>query len=571
MPDDRSRSSHLSTILQLVVWSVGVGVVLSALGITPANIVERLGFIIRRISDLGFGAVHWAIQYFLLDFLLGAVFVVPIWLIMTLMRGRFTLMHAPQVAATTEPMPTLGRVLALAVPIMLANASTPLIGFVDAAVVGQIGDAALIGGVALGAAIFNAIYWCVGFLRMSTTGFAAQALGARDGTEIAATLIRALLIAVAIGVAVVVFQAPIRRAFLWVLGGSPAVQAATTDYYNWRIWAAPAGLVNFALLGWFIGLGRTMVAFWLQVLANILNVIFAVLFVTVLGWGVPGVGLAALLGEWAATIGGLAIAVREFRTRGATPDRAAVLAPAKLTAMFAANRDIMIRTVCVLAAGQIFLRLSAGQGDAALAANALLLTLLTITHFMLDGYANASETLVGQAIGAKDRARLDHSVYLAAIATGITGIAVGVAIWLGSGGLIAFMTTNADVRALTSGYILWAAILPFISVWCFLLDGAFIGATRTADMRDMMVLSFIAYLAALAVFVPAFGNHGVWAAHCVFFIARAVTLAWKYPALARELERPAYSADPTGVARGGQSQMLARRRNRPGFAGGSNS
>jgi multidrug resistance protein, MATE family len=435
-----------------------------------------------------------------------------------------------------EPMPTLGRVLALAVPIMLANASTPLIGFVDAAVIGRLGDAAPIGGVALGAAIFNAIYWSVGFLRMSTTGFAAQALGARDGVEIAATLVRALLIAIAIGVAVVVLQAPIQQGFLWVLGGSPAVQAATTAYYDWRIWAAPAGLVNFALLGWFIGLGRTMVAFWLQVLANVLNISFALLFVPVLGWGVPGVGLAAFLGEWAAAIGGLVIAAREFQARGATLDRAAVLAPAKLRAMFAANRDIMIRTVCVLAASQIFLRLSAGQGDAALAANALLLTLLTITYFMLDGYAHATETLVGQAIGAKDRPRLDRSVHLAAIAAGMTGVVAGLVIWASSEAIIAFMTTNADVRSLTSNYIVWVALLPFLGVWCFLLDGVFIGATRTADMRDMMLLSFVVYLAALGLFVPAFGNHGIWAAHCVFFIARAITLAWKYPGLARAAE-----------------------------------
>ncbi len=438
--------------------------------------------------------------------------------------------------AAVEPMPTLGRVLALAVPIMLANASTPLIGFVDVAVVGRLGDAALIGGVALGSAIFNAIYWCVGFLRMSTTGFAAQALGARDNVEIAATLVRALLIACVIGTGIVVLQVPVQKAFLWVLGGSPAVQAATMAYFDWRIWAAPAGLVNFALLGWFIGLGRTMVAFWLQVLANMLNIGFALIFVPVLDWGVSGVGLAAFLGEWAAAIGGLVIAARELRARGAASGRAAVFAPAKLRAMFAANRDIMIRTVCVLAASQIFLRLSAGQGDAALAANALLLTLLTITYFMLDGYAHATETLVGQAIGARDRPRLDRSVHLAAIAAGITGVVAGMVIWASSETIIAFISTNADVRSLASSYVVWAAILPFIGVWCFLLDGVFIGATRTADMRDMMLLSFGVYLATLAILAPAFGNHGIWAAHCVFFIARAITLAWKYPELARAAE-----------------------------------
>ncbi len=450
-------------------------------------------------------------------------------------------MHGPKGAgpkgagpksAEPEPMPTLGRVLALAVPIMLANASTPLIGFVDAAVIGRLGDAALIGGVALGAAIFNAIYWCVGFLRMSTTGFAAQALGARDDVEITATLVRALLIAIVIGAGVLILQTPVKHGFLWFLGGSPAVQAATSAYYDYRIWAAPAGLLNFALLGWFIGLGRTMVAFWLQVLANSLNIVVAVVLVIGLGWGVPGVGLAALIGEWTAAIGGVVLATRELRARGATLDRAVVLTPAKLRAMFASNRDIMIRTVCVLGSAQIFLRLSAGQGDAALAANALLLSLLYITYFLLDGYANATETLVGQAIGAKDRARLDHSVGIAAVAAGITGLAVGVLIWLSSASIIGYMTVNAEVRALSSSYIIWAAILPFVGVWCFLLDGVFIGATRTADMRDMMVLSFAVYLAVLAAFVPAFGNHGLWAAHCVFFIVRAATLAWKYPGLA---------------------------------------
>ena len=436
-------------------------------------------------------------------------------------------------------MPTLGRVLALAVPIMLANASTPLIGFVDAVVVGRLGDAALIGGVALGAAIFNAIYWCVGFLRMSTTGFAAQALGARDGVEIAATLARALLVALVLGVTVVIFQAPIRAGFQWFLGGSPAVQAATTAYYDWRIWAAPAGLANFALLGWFIGLGRTMVAFWLQLLANMLNIVFALLFAPVLGWGVSGVGLAAFLGEWAAALGGLVLALRESRVRGALVDRAALLAPAKLRAMFAANRDIMIRTVCLLVAGQIFLRLSAGQGDEALAANALLLTILMITYFLLDGYSHATETLVGQAIGARDRPRLDRSVHLAAVAAGITGLTVGLLTWLASPSIIAFMTTSEAVRALASSYIVWVALLPFIGVWCFLLDGVFIGATRTGDMRNMMVLSFLAYLVALAALAPLFGNHGLWAANAVFFIVRAITLARKYSGLARTAERTA--------------------------------
>lgn len=430
--------------------------------------------------------------------------------------------------------PTVGSILALAVPVMLANTSAPLIGVVDAAVVGRLGDAALIGGVALGAAIFNAVYWCVSFLRMSTTGFAAQALGARDSTEIAATLARALLIALCIGLAVIVLRAPILRAFLWFMGGSPTVQAATITYFDWRLLAAPAGLMNFALVGWLIGLGRTLAAFWLQVLANVVNIALSLLLVPGLGWGVAGVGLAALVAEWVAALGGLALAFNLIRARGAVVDRQTLLAPAKLSAMFAANRDIMIRSICVLAATQIFLKISAGQTDAALAANALLLTFLSVTSSLLDGYANAAETLVGQAIGARDRALLDRSVHLAGIASGITGLAMGVFFWFASDAIIAFVTPSVEVRAAAHTYIVWVALMPFVAVWCFLLDGVFIGATRTADMRDMMVLSFIAYLAALGVCVPLFGNHGLWIAQGVFFIARAISLGWKYPALAAQ-------------------------------------
>ncbi len=440
-------------------------------------------------------------------------------------------------ALSPVPTPTLWGVIALAAPIMLANASTPLIGFVDAAVIGQLGDAALIGGVAVGAAIFNAIYWCVGFLRMSTTGFTAQAYGARDRTEIAATLQRALLIAAVLGMAVVVFQTPIRRGFLWFLGGSPAVQAATTAYYDRRIWAAPAGLANFALLGWFIGLGRTKVVFWIQLLSNALNIAFAVVFVPLLGWGVSGVGLAAFLSEVAAVAGGLYYARRELALHRAVASRTALLDKAKLSALFAANRDIMIRTVCVLAVGQIFIRLGATQGDAVLAANALLASLLMITYYLLDGYSHAVETLAGQAVGARDRPRLDLSIRLAAIAAGITSALIGVVLWFSAGPVIAFMTTNGEVQTQAGANFAWVASLPLIAVGCFLLDGVFIGATRTVDMRNMMLLSFAVYLAALAIAFPALGNHGLWLAQAVFFITRALTLAWKYPDLAASVKR----------------------------------
>lgn len=432
----------------------------------------------------------------------------------------------------TRPAVSYREVFTLAAPIMLSNATTPLIGFVDATVVGQLGNAALIGGVAMASVMFNAIYWVFGFLRMGTSGFTAQAAGARDETEVAATAIRALVLAVGVGAVVILVQAPLSRAFFWFLGGSQEVQAAARTYFDWRIWATPAGLVNFALLGWFIGLGRTGMAFWLQFGLNILNIVFALLFTLYLGFGVAGVGAAALFAEWGAAIAGLVIVARELTKRGANVTRAEILQPSKLRSMFAANRDILIRTTCVLAAAQVFMRMSAAQGDVALAANALLLNILYIIYYLLDGYANAAETLVGQAIGARDRPRLDETVSKIFIVGAITALGVGALLLVAGPRIVAIMTPNVDVRALAASYMPWAVVMPFVAVWCFVYDGIYIGATRTVDMRNMMLVSFAAYLAALALFVPPFGNHGVWAAHNAFFIIRALTLRWKYPSLA---------------------------------------
>ncbi len=436
------------------------------------------------------------------------------------------------VALKPSTAPSLRDLLALALPIMASNATAPLVGFVDAVVVGQLGSAHLIGGVAMAATIFSAIFWIFGFLRMGTTGFTAQAHGAGDADAVAATLGRALLIAVVCGLAVVLMQKPLQAGFLAFLGGSENVQAAAREYYDIRIWAAPAGLVNFALMGWLIGRGRTMTSFWLQLGLNVANILFSLLFTIRLGWGVTGVGLAALIAEWLAAFAGLAVAARDLKAAGARLKAADIFDPVRLKSMLAANRDIMIRTACVLAVSQIFVKVGASQGDVALAANVVLANLLYITYYMLDGYAFATETLVGQAIGAKDRARLDGAVRVSFWAAGITGIAAGLVIWLTGPALVAFMTTDPDVRTLAASFLPWAAVLPFIAVWCFQYDGIFIGATRTVDMRNMMILSFAIYLAAVFVLVPLFANHGIWMAQSVFFAVRAVTLAVKYPALA---------------------------------------
>ncbi len=434
-----------------------------------------------------------------------------------------------------EPPLSLRDVLAIALPITLSNATAPLVGLVDTAVIGQLGQPHLIGGVAIAANIFSTLYWLLGFLRMGTTGFAAQAIGAGDDQEVAATLLRAIGFAVIAGVLLIALQTPIRGAFLYLLGGSEAVQAAARSYFDIRIWAAPAGLINLALIGWFIGLGRAMTAFKLQLGLNGLNIVLAIGLVAGAGFEVQGVGIAALVAEVIAAGAGLLLAWRELDARGASPSWASVLDVARFKTVVTASGDIMLRTACVLGAVMIFVAQGAKAGDATLAANAVLSSILMVSIYFLDGYAFAAETLVGQAVGARDRERFDRAVWLATLACAVTGIAVAGSVFIFGPLIIDGMTTHADVRGGARTFLIWAAISPLIGIWCFLLDGIFIGATRTRDMRNMMLISFAVYLVALAALVPWLGNHGLWAAYNLFFVARAFTLGSRYPSLRRSV------------------------------------
>jgi MATE family multidrug resistance protein len=424
-------------------------------------------------------------------------------------------------------------VVAIALPIMLSNATVPLIGFADTVVVGQLGQAHLIGAVAVGATIFNFLYWGFGFLRMGTTGLTAQALGAQDGQEVAANLYRALLIAVGAGGAMIVAQSLIAWAAFRIMGASAEVEAAARTYFAIRIWAAPAGLVNFALLGWFIGLGRAGLAFAIQIFLNILNVALAVLFVIGLELGIPGVGAAALLAEWSAAILGLALARADLVRRGATAPLARVLDPGRMKRTFQVNTDIMIRTLCALTAFVFFMAQSARAGDLVLAANAVLNSISMVAVYLLDGFAFAAESLVGRSIGARVQSRFREAVVVSTIWAGATGALLSLGIWFAGPLIIEFMTTSAEVRSVSNVYLIWAALMPIVGVWCFQLDGIFIGATRTADMRNMMILSVVAFFAVWSVLQPLYGNHGLWMSILVFNVVRALTLLARFPALER--------------------------------------
>ena len=370
---------------------------------------------------------------------------------------------------------------------------------------------------------------------MGTTGLTAQAAGARNQSEIAASLSRALMMALIIGAALILLQAPITRVALELLGASDRVSQPAATYIEIRIWAAPAGLANFALLGWFIGLGRADIAFYLQLLLNGINIVLSLIFVLNLGWAVPGVAVAALIAEYAAVAAGLLIAAKELRQRSAFTDLEAIMQIPQLRRVFAVSRDIFIRTLSVQIAITFFVAQGARSGDVTLATNAVLFNLVMITIYMIDGFAYAAETLVGQSVGAQQKQRFREAIRISTIGAVIVSVVLAAGLWLLGAWIIDFMTTSEEVRKSSRIYLVWAAIIPLTSIWCFILDGVFIGATATAVMRNMMIVSMIAYFAAWAVLAPLWQNHGLWLSLHILFLVRAITLALALPNLERQL------------------------------------
>lgn len=425
-------------------------------------------------------------------------------------------------------------VLAIALPVMISNVSTPLIGVVDTGVVGRIPDPAYIGAVAVGALIFDFVFWAFGFLRMGTTGMTAQALGAADHDEVRAVLGRALAIAVAAGAVLVALAWPVREAAFSFLHASDEVETLARGYFDVRIWAAAATFANYALLGWFIGLGRTDIGLVLQLVLNLTNIALDALFVLGFGWDVRGVALGTLCAECVAAAVGLVIAARHARRLGGRWSLPRVLDRQRLRRTFAINADIMIRSLALVAVFAWFTAQGARQGDVILAANAVLLHFISLAAFFLDGLAFAAEALVGRAVGAAHLAGLRAAARVTTVWAAGTAGAISIALLAFGAPLIGLLTVDPGARAAAQAYLPWAAASPLLGVWAFQLDGIFIGATRTVDMRNAMLASLAIFLGAWWLLRP-YGNHGLWGAFYVHYAARIGTLACFYPRLVRSV------------------------------------
>jgi MATE family, multidrug efflux pump len=422
-------------------------------------------------------------------------------------------------------------VMRIALPMTLAHITTPLLGFADAAVIGRLGQAHLLGAINAGAILFDFIFWGFGFFRMATAGLTAQALGAGDPQELRAVLMRSLFLAAALGMAIIVLQRLIATTAFAALGASPEVTEAARIYYDIRIWSAPFAFATYAILGALIGRGRTDLGLSLQIAINLVNIALNVLLVYGFGLGIFGSGLGTLIAEVAGTAAGIAV-MFWLDPRFYDVPRALLFAREKLRRLTAINADIMVRTVALLFSFAYFTSLGARGGDVMLAANAILMNLFMIAAFFLDGFATAAEQMCGQSLGAHDEHGFRGIVRLTSFWCLGFSLFVALAAFVGGRYFIDFISTNDAVRAYALAYLPYAALTPLLGALAFEFDGVYIGATWTREVRNLMLLALALYLAASFALRP-LGNAGLWMALLLFLTARSIGQMWLYPGLVR--------------------------------------
>lgn len=427
---------------------------------------------------------------------------------------------------------TSWRVLAIAAPVALSNTSVALQGAVDTAVIGNIGDVTALAAVGLGAIIFSLILGSLNFLQIGVSGLTAQALGAGNRERIANILLRGLLLAGAFAAALILLQAPLTALGLTLFEASPEAEALAATYFAVRILGAPAELMNYVLMGWFTGQEMTRRLFQHQLVLSVSNILLNILFVLGFGWGVVGVAAATVLASVIGLGYGLWLARRRIRALLPPewrPERARVLKRDELIRMMALNRDIFIRTLLLIGAFAWMTRLGSLQGDVTLAANVVLFELFHVSAYTLDGFAIAAETLVGQALGRGDKRRLDQAAAVTSLWSGMLAAAIALGFWLLSGPLIDLFAAAPEVRAEARIYALWMALIPLAGFPSFQLDGIFVGATGSVEMRNAMIVSTALYLPISLWLMDLFGNHGVWAALYIWLGLRALSLLAYYP------------------------------------------
>lgn len=425
--------------------------------------------------------------------------------------------------------PTHQKVWALALPMILSNISIPLVALVDSTVVGHLPHAHQLGAVAVGGMLYTLIVGVLGFLRMGTTGFAAQAAGRDDGGALRQVLLQGLLLAVGLALVLGVAAVPFSGLALQLMNPSRELDELTRTFFHTRLYGLPAALANYALVGWFLGNQNARAPLTILLTTNLLNAALSVWFVLGLDWGVAGAARAAVIAEWSGALLGLALTRGALHRYPGRLDWPALRRWANWRPLLSVNRDIFIRSLALQGVFFLLTMQGARLGDATVAANALLLNGLLITAYALDGLAHAMEALCGHAIGARDRLALRRAICVAGLWSLLGSLAFTLLFLLGGRLFVDLQSDIAAVREVAYVYLPYLAVLPLISVASYLLDGLFIGATRAREMRDAML---IAVLLALPVgwLLRPLGNHGLWLTFLSFMLIRALSLgsfAWR--------------------------------------------
>ena len=435
-------------------------------------------------------------------------------------------MHSPSPSVSSPILVNHRSVLAIAVPMTLGFITTPLLGLTDTAVVGQSGEAAQLAGLAIAAALFDLLFASLNFLRASTTALVAQAQGRGESSELFAVFWRSIALSLGFGLLILVISPAILGFGPALMGADGSVESAAATYIGIRILAAPVTLTNFTLLGFVLGRGLGSVGLALQIVLNGVNIAMSILLGLTFGFGIAGVAWATVLGELTAMIAGFAFVFWRYR-RAAVPEMSMITDKVKLMALFRLNRDILIRTFSLITAFTVMTRIGSGFGAVTLAANAVLMNFFMIASFYLDGMATAAEQITGETIGARQRPAFERAVKLTGLwSFGLALASVAFFLLFGNA-IIGFITTAGDVRSAAETYLVYAALTALTGALAFHMDGVFIGATWSSDMRNMMLLALAGYLASVAALVPLLGNHGLWIALNVFLGLRGLLLLWR--------------------------------------------
>jgi len=412
------------------------------------------------------------------------------------------------------------QILQIALPSIVSNITVPLLGMIDVAIVGHMGSPVYIGAVAVGSMIFNLVYWLFGFLRMGSSGLTAQALGRRDLTEVTRLLVRSVSVALAISLSLIILQIPLKWLMFWLIGPTPDVAPFASTYFNIVIWGAPASLSLFCLMGWYIGMQNTRIPMLISIMQNVVNILASLMLVYGFGMKVEGVALGTIIAQYAGLLMAIGLLARYYRQifRYFQKDRIFQ----KMGAFFAVNRDIFLRTLCLVAVNLFFTSAGARQGAIILSVNTILMQLYLFFSYFMDGFAYAGEALGGKAYGAHNGIAFRETLHRLWMWMLIVTIAYTLLYIIAGPWIVALLTDESMVLDTSREYLWWAWLIPIAGCVAFIWDGVFIGITAT---RGMLLSSFLSALTFFAVYLLAegmMGNHGLWMAQIVYLAMRGV-------------------------------------------------